>query len=545
MRIPFLTDRFESGAPRPRLIIGLLVLVLLLVLGLAWQALQTLSTHDETAKGVLRDYARLAIDEYARRAMGSVGYYGYYTIVNELRTNAQQNADFPNGLPAPEPGSQAEKARTLVAALLRVDLQAARVESTATPDPTVHDYVLGRSREFAAQPAPESGFLIDHALLEGVETTFVLFQLKDKNTVFGFEVDRAMLRERLRAVVEDGPLLPKSLSDGMVGNQFLYLRHGAATSEPLFETGPAPSPYLLAQRELQDEYGGIFRSHVIAAALDTTIADSVIIGGMPRSRLPALFALILLTTGLLIATIRQLRREYAVMQLRNNFVAEVSHELRTPLTQIRMFTETLLLDRLRSDDDKRRALTIINRESRRLIHLVENVLRFSRTDDDQRELELTAQPLAPLVEAIVDEFRPLAEGADMHLKLAAESDASAAVNDHALRQILLNLLDNAVKYGPPGQNIAVAVTSDAGRVTLSVSDEGPGIARKHRADIWSPYHRLARERTSAIAGAGIGLAVVRDLVQRLGGQVRVEDAGEVGARFVIELPATAPENVAP
>ncbi len=115
-----------------------------------------------------------------------------------------------------------------------------------------------------------------------------------------------------------------------------------------------------------------------------------------------------------------------------------------------------------------------------------------------------------------------------------ENDAFANVDDDAIRQVVLNLLDNAAKYGPDGQTIRVAV--DRG-VRIVVEDEGPGIPARQRERIWRRYARLPRERERAIAGAGIGLAVVRDLVRLHGGRAWCESAEGGGARFVVEVPA--------
>ena len=540
MRIPFLSVRLQQGAPRPRMIIGLLVLVLLFVFGLVWQAFQATRTHDETAAEVLQDYARLVIDEYVRRAMGGVGYYGYFAAINDLRIQVQKHADFPQEMEEAEPGSPASRARQLAGNILLVDLDTAELRTTTDITESLHDYVIRRSQAMAMQPAPESGLLIDHAEIDGERHTFVLSWLEEMDIVFGFEVDKVQLVDWLRRVLDEGPLLPQSLAEGAVGNDSVNLRHVDAGGVPILEVGADASVYLSTSREMDEEYGGIFRGHTITAALDSAAADSLIIGGLPRTRLPVLFALMILTVGLLVATIRQLRREYAVMQLRSDFVAEVSHELRTPLTQIQMFTETLLLDRMRDPEDRRRALEIIGREARRLIHLVENVLRFSAKEKNEGGLDLMDQPLQPIIQSIVDEFRPLALAAEMKIELAAESSPVVAADRDALRQAVLNLLDNAVKYGPSGQTIVVSIDStDDGWARLCVSDHGPGIPLGDREDIWNPYHRLSRERLSAIAGAGIGLAVVRDIAQRLGGRAYVEGERNAGARFVLELPIAA------
>jgi len=128
----------------------------------------------------------------------------------------------------------------------------------------------------------------------------------------------------------------------------------------------------------------------------------------------------------------------------------------------------------------------------------------------------------------------------MKIELAAESSPVVVADRDALRQAVLNLLDNAVKYGPSRQTIVVSIeTTDDGWARLCVTDQGPGIPLQDREEIWNPYHRLSRERRSAIAGAGIGLAVVRDIAQRLGGRAYVEGERDAGACFVLELPIAA------
>src|SRR5256885_11553687 len=122
------------------------------------------------------------------------------------------------------------------------------------------------------------------------------------------------------------------------------------------------------------------------------MAPKLVIGGMPRSNVPMLLSLLALTAGLVVAALLQLRREYELSQLRADFVSGVSHELRTPLAQIRMFSETLLLGRVRSDEERERSLGIIDQEARRLTHLVENLLHFSRSE---RRLTRPSPSLAP------------------------------------------------------------------------------------------------------------------------------------------------------
>jgi len=232
----------------------------------------------------------------------------------------------------------------------------------------------------------------------------------------------------------------------------------------------------------------------------------------------------------------QLRREYELSRLRSDFVSSVSHELRTPLAQIRMFSETLLLDRVRSDEERQRSIEIMDQEARRLTHLVENLLHFSRTERRITEIHATPTPLAPLVCEVVENFVPIAAARRMRIVAPEGANVVAPVDADALRQMLINLLDNAVKYGPEGQRIAVVLAAENGSARVLVDDEGPGVPQGDRERIWERFWRLQRDRGSAVAGTGIGLAVVRELAELHGGRTWVEDAPTGGARFVIEVP---------
>jgi len=268
-----------------------------------------------------------------------------------------------------------------------------------------------------------------------------------------------------------------------------------------------------------------------------------------RSRLPLLVGLLALCVVLALVALIQLRREHELARLRTDFTSSVSHELRTPLAQILLFGETLSLGRARSEDERTLAATSIVREARRLMHMVENVLHFSRRRDAP-DVRLEPLSLRPYLADVVSSFAPLATAASMHVETRA-SDAVVHADPAVLRQVLLNLLDNAVKYGRPGQTITIgAERIDAEHATgngsapsrlirLTVTDEGPGIAPSDRERVWSPYVRLMQDGQPRRAGSGIGLSVVRELVEAMHGRTWIESANgdEHGARFVVELPS--------
>jgi signal transduction histidine kinase len=125
------------------------------------------------------------------------------------------------------------------------------------------------------------------------------------------------------------------------------------------------------------------------------------------------------------------------------------------------------------------------------------------------------------------------------VQTALENDVVGVVDPAALRQILLNLLDNAVKYGPLGQTVTITLERANDRARITVDDEGPGIPPEQRGRVWEPYQRLESAVTAAVAGSGIGLSVVAQLVSLHGGRAWVEGAPGRGARFIVELPLTA------
>ena len=277
-------------------------------------------------------------------------------------------------------------------------------------------------------------------------------------------------------------------------------------------------------------------------------------GLIPSSRVPVWVGLLLLT-GLLTAIIlRNLQREHELARLRADFTASVSHELRTPLAQIMLFGETLTLGRTRSEVERVRAAEVIVREARRLMQLVENTLQFSRAARPAVGLSPERLFLAPAIRDIIAGFEPLAETGDVKIAANLDETSAAVVDRSALRQMVLNLLDNALKYGPRGQTISVGLSSPQPRLVRSpailapeqetllrvvriwVDDEGPGIFGRNGEDIWAPFVRGDAQLPAT--GCGLGLAVVRELATRHSGRAWVEGApGGRGSRFVIELPA--------
>ena len=258
---------------------------------------------------------------------------------------------------------------------------------------------------------------------------------------------------------------------------------------------------------------------------------------------------LLLGLGFAAAAALSLHRQYKLAEARRTFVAAVSHELRTPLAHVNALSETLLLGRAESPEQAQRWLRAIHREGRRLSVLTENILMHAR--GEQRGVRPAPQwkDVGATVHDAVSLIATQAETRSARIVIAgnAASGAGGWVDEIAMRQIVINLTENALKFGPEGQTVTVTLdlvrSSMPGNLDgvlhLTVDDEGPGVPPADRDRIWQPFVRLA-EVGSAPAGTGLGLSVVRQLVAELGGRWSVSDAPRGGARFHVELPLAAP-----
>jgi signal transduction histidine kinase len=214
----------------------------------------------------------------------------------------------------------------------------------------------------------------------------------------------------------------------------------------------------------------------------------------------------------------------------------VSHELRTPLAQVQLFLETLRHGRYRTEEQYEWILGSMERETARLTSLVDNVLHFSRAERGSTGGTREPVVLAPYLEALVRGFAPLGASRQVRFETALEPSLVAQLHAESFRQVVLNLLDNAVKYGPAGQTVRVTSGVSAGRIRIAVEDQGPGVDARERDAIWEPFRRGERAVGSVAVGSGIGLSVVREIVEWHEGSAWVDEAPGGGARFVIDLP---------
>ncbi len=348
--------------------------------------------------------------------------------------------------------------------------------------------------------------------------------------VYGARYSTKALSAMLSQVLDGNGLLPATFTEGRRNRDVLAIRVRDRAGNTLFDSAPGLTSPLDAHIDLPRRAGALG----IEAIIRPEVAGSLIIGGGVPSRLPILLGVLGLAAALAVVAVAQLRREGDLARLRADFVSSVSHELRTPLAQIKLYLETLRLGRAKTDAERDWSLGHIDRETTRLHHLVENVLRFSRLGHVDAT-SAVAERIGEEVERVVEEFRPLAASRRARIVTQIDARPTLAMRPEALRHLLLNLLDNAVKYGPNEQTVRVSLAQRDGEAVLSVADEGPGVPVREREQIWTPFVRGAAAR--AKGGSGIGLTIVRDVVEQHGGRCWVEPASPSGgARFVVTLP---------
>jgi signal transduction histidine kinase len=276
------------------------------------------------------------------------------------------------------------------------------------------------------------------------------------------------------------------------------------------------------------------------------LADRSLLYARQR-RLQFIFGVLIAASALsaligFVAAYRAFRRQQRLSEMKSNFVSSVSHELRAPIASVRLMAENLELGKIPDAPRQREYFHFIVQECRRLSSLIENILDFSRIEQGRKQYELEPSDLAALTRTTVKLMEPYAAEKGVVLRLEAMDSPviQTEADGRALQQALVNLIDNAVKHSPKGETVSVGIElkngGDAPAVRLFVADHGPGIPRGEHERIFERFYRLGSELRRETQGVGIGLSVVKHIVDAHHGRVIVQSAPGQGSRFTIELP---------
>jgi two-component system, OmpR family, phosphate regulon sensor histidine kinase PhoR len=294
---------------------------------------------------------------------------------------------------------------------------------------------------------------------------------------------------------------------------------------------------LRRQFQLGDEVIG---KTVLEAFRNVGLAELVSATGMkevtflqPDERVFAVTAATLSGAAGAVAVFHDITRLKHLENIRKEFVANVSHELRTPLSIIKGYVETLLDDQPPDVATSQQFLETIQRHTRRLESLIDDLLSISELESQQARLSLAPVSLRAVAAAVLEEIRPRAGGKCISVEVP---DLRVRADADRLRQVLLNLLDNAIKYTQDGGQIRITARPVSGDAEVCVADNGPGIAPEHLARIFERFYRVDKARSRELGGTGLGLSIVKHIVQAHGGRVWAESELEKGSRFYFTLP---------
>ncbi|HVE77826.1 MAG TPA: HAMP domain-containing sensor histidine kinase [Gemmatimonadaceae bacterium] len=547
--MPIRLPRSLGLAPSAAPLAAALALIALATTMLGYWAWQASLRRHEVAVALLRSQADLAAQRLSSRVEAQF-YVGAVALFRPLSAGRFPSSGTLSDDPAAIFASAAEVERCRCAPVLhpayafRTDLTTeGTVFAGATrPSAAARAWLLPALRLQLSHMTPGADVAVVGEAEPGTGRLVVIMRGRpapgQPPVVFGVGVDSQVVRRVVFGPpMRDTPLLGDGGGLLAPNDSLVAVRVIDRAGNVIFRTAAVPDPAYVGTRSRAVPWG-MFRFEV---AVRPRAASYFLAGGMPRSPLPMLLALIGVAALLLAAAGALVWRMMELARLRGDFTSSVSHELRTPLTQILLYAEMMQMGRHAPGADPMRPVRVIKREAHRLLHLVENVLQFSRAERRLATVELGVHALAPIVAEVVRDFEPIAatRGAVVSFE-PADASLAGRVDPAALRRILINYLDNAVRYGPPGQTVVVGLGRRHDLARVWVHDQGPGVPAADRERVWKPFVRLGAAADDAGAGCGIGLAIVRELTRLQGGRCGIEEASGGGARFYLDLSAAEP-----
>jgi signal transduction histidine kinase len=333
-------------------------------------------------------------------------------------------------------------------------------------------------------------------------------------------------------------VMSRNLGEGQGDkNQCAIMVHPKGESAPLAASSGWDGGLPEVERNMEALFPGI----TLAMKLRGTTLEAL---GQrfARTNFLALGALSLLLAGGIVLTYRNVSKEMALARLKSDFVSNVSHELRTPLSLIRLYAETLEMGRLNSREKYQEYYCIIRKESERLSALINNILDFSRIEAGRKEYDFRETDLRELVCNTLDSYRYQIEQHGFAYEERIDEVPPLRVDREAMARSLLNLVNNALKYSQDRKYIGIKLYRENGSVKLEVIDHGIGIPHQEQNKIFEKFYRVGDPLVHNTKGSGLGLSLVRHIVQAHGGEVLVDSAPGEGSKFTIALPVKQGEN---
>lgn len=223
-------------------------------------------------------------------------------------------------------------------------------------------------------------------------------------------------------------------------------------------------------------------------------------------------------------------------QIRTEFVSNVTHELKTPLTSIRGFVETLKSGAMEDTTVATKFLDIIDIEAERLYILINDILQLSEIEGMRKDDQITENDLTLIIDEVVLILEAAASKKNIRLEVTAEPNILILANKYRIKQMLINLIDNAIKYNIENGTVFVKASKSNGKTIISIKDTGIGIPEKHYSRIFERFYRVDKGRSRNMGGTGLGLSIVKHIVNLYSGDIRIISEPGKGTEFIIQLP---------
>ncbi|HZR57079.1 MAG TPA: HAMP domain-containing sensor histidine kinase [Terriglobales bacterium] len=349
--------------------------------------------------------------------------------------------------------------------------------------------------------------------------------------IAGMVFDAEYLRDQFFPDALDSVMSHNSSEPQGVRNRPVLMIHAKSDSHPLVASAGWDGGEPEVERNMEGAFPGLTLAMKMRgttlAAMGAHFAHTsfLILGGLS-----------LLLAGGIFLTYHNVSKEMALARLKSDFVSNVSHELRTPLALIRLYAETLELGRLNSQDKCHEYYQIIRKESERLTALINNILDFSRIEAGRKEYDFRETDLSELVRNTLESYRYQIEQHGFSFEEKINPVPALRVDREAMARSLVNLVNNALKYSQDRKYIGVNLYREDGSIKLEVIDHGIGIPEEEQNKIFEKFYRVGDPLVHNTKGSGLGLSLVRHIVQAHRGIVRVDSTPGQGSKFTIALP---------
>ena len=302
-------------------------------------------------------------------------------------------------------------------------------------------------------------------------------------------------------------------------------------SQVLYSSAAAQKGYLL-----ESNLDRPFSSWKTGVGLKNTNLDDLARDSFLHSAGATVIVLVFLLCGIAL-TIRSTDREARLAQAKSNFVSNVSHELKTPLSLLSLFSEILELGRVNSEEKKTEYYRIIRHESLRLNKMIDNILDFSKIEAGRKTYNFTHSDIATVIEDVLSSYRYQIVNSGFDVQTEIQPDLPPVLIDRdAMAQAISNLVDNAIKYSGEVKQFSIKTQTRGSDLAIEIADRGIGIPRAEQAKVFEKFYRVGNGLVHDVKGSGLGLSLVKHIVEAHHGTISVESDTGKGSRFTILLP---------